>query len=900
MARSFWAWLTRSRSTKSFRKRCQLQVELLETRALPSGFTPQYVILPQSSGGATHYSSPGPTGLTPTQIRHAYGFDQIMFGSVPGDGRGTTIAIVDAYDDPKIANDLHQFDVAFGLPDPVFTKVNQSGGSTMPAANGGWSSEIALDVEWSHAIAPQAKILLVEANDSSFTNLFAAISYAAKQPGVVAVSMSFGGGEFSSETSYDSTFKTPAGHTGVTFIDSSGDSGAPTSYPAASPNVLSVGGTTLNVDSAGNIQSESAWSGSGGGISAYETQPAYQKGIVTQTTTRRANPDVSYDADPYTGFPVYDSYNNGTAAPWSQFGGTSDAAPQWAGLMAIVAQGRIQNGLAALDGASQTIPKLYGLPAADFHDITSGTSTGSPNYSATASYDLVTGRGTPVANQIVADLVGQPAASTSLQVSVPVSSTAGSAFAITVTALNSNGTTNTGYLGSVHFTSSDPLAVLPADYTFTSTDKGVHNFSVTLKSAGSDSITVTDKANSGIAGSGTVTVNPSTATKLAFGQQPTSTAVGGTISPAVTVRVLDAYGNLATGDNSDTITLAIGTNPVGGVLSGTTSITVSGGVATFSDLSISKLGNGYTLKASSGLLTAATSATFNITVATSIIEDFETIASDWNISGFGDATAYQYSGSAHDGAYGLDLYSGNDWLYRDDSAVHVKAGDTISVWFAFDYAADGRAYFGFGAGAGGTLSLVAAPNSGQLILQQNLNYGFTNLAVVSQSYLANHWYRLEVDWGTSGKIVGKLFDSNGTTLLKSVTATTKAITSGGIAFRATGDDKYFDTVTASYGVNSFAVSAGNLPGYALGFADGSAPQFTQMWQVFTGGPSVAGSGMGEAHVRQDGQQHSQTFGQADPFASQSLESYFAHYSQTRNSTGWGGWAEELAQDCFAE
>src|SRR5207237_345698 len=155
---------------------------------------------------------------------------------VAGDGAGTTIAIVDAYDDPKIANDLHQFDVAWGLPDPVFTKVNQTGGTTYPAANGGWASEIALDVEWAHAIAPKANILLVEASSNSYANLFAAVQYAAKQPGVVAVSMSFGGGEFSGETSYDSVFLTPSGHNGVTFIASSGDSGAPVSYPAGSPN----------------------------------------------------------------------------------------------------------------------------------------------------------------------------------------------------------------------------------------------------------------------------------------------------------------------------------------------------------------------------------------------------------------------------------------------------------------------------------------------------------------------------------------------------------------------------------------------------------------------------------------------------------------------------------------
>ena len=136
--------------------------------------------------------------------------------------------------------------------------------------------------------------------------------------------------------------------------------------------------------------------------------------------------------------------------------------------------------------------------------------------------------------------------------------------------------------------------------------------------------------------------------------------------------------------------------------------------------------------------------------------------------------------------------------------AQVARGDTISVWLQFAGSADGRAYFGFGASAGGTLSIVAAPNTGQLILQNNVGWNFTQLAAVNQSYLPNHWYRLEVDWGTSGTIVGKLFDSNGTTLLNSVTAATNAITSGGIAFRAIGSDKYWDTVTAQYGVNNFA------------------------------------------------------------------------------------------------
>jgi hypothetical protein len=972
-------------------------------------------------GGATPLGSPGPTGYTPAQIQHAYGFDKISFsnGTVAGDGTGSTIAIVDAYDDPNIASDLKKFDAAFGLPDPVFNKYDQNGGTSYPVADSGWITEIALDVEWAHAVAPKATIDLFEANSATFSDLLTAVQTAASTTGVNVVSMSWGGGEFFGENTYDSYFTTPAGHGGVTFVAASGDSGAPPIFPAISVNVLAVGGTTLpNLDSAGNYTSETGWSGSGGGTSAVESQPSYQSGVVTQSSSLRANPDVSYDADPNTGFPVYDSYNNGTSAPWGQWGGTSDAAPQWAGLIAIADQGRAQAGLGSLDSASQTLPKLYKLSASDFHDITSGTSTGSPHFSAGTGYDLVTGLGTPIANLVVSDLVGQSStAANHFGVSAPSASTAGSSFNVTVTALNSSGNTDTGYTGTVHFTSGDTAAGLPGDYKFTTADAGSHTFTFTLDTAGNESVTATDTITSSITGSATVSVSPAAASQLAFGQQPTTAVVNKNITPAVTVRELDAFGNLETGDNSAQVSLVIGTNPAGGVLSGTIPVTVSGGVATFSDLSINQIGNGYTLTASSNGLTSATSSSFNITApvathysvsapssstagtsfsvtvtaldasnnvvpgyagtvhftstdpltvppgnyafltgdagshtftftldtagsqtitatdsnngsitgsatvtvspaaatklvfgqqpsitvvnktitpavtvreldafgnletgdntspvtlaiganpasgvlsgtttvnvsggvatfsnlsinqignaytltassgsltkatsssfnilsATRLIEGFET-SDTWNIVGNSFISGFLSTAAAHDGTYGLVQQNNNEWIYRSDSAAQVQAGDTISVWLKFSGTADGRAYFAFGASSTGTLSLVAAPNTGQLIIQSNLGYGFSNLAAVNQTYQPNHWYRLEVDWGTSGKIVGKLFDSDGTTLLKSVTATTTAITSGGIGFRGTGHNKYWDTVTDTPGVNNFAVPGPNNPG----------------------------------------------------------------------------------------
>jgi hypothetical protein len=228
--------------------------------------------LARDGGVSPMGSTAAPTGMTPTQICQAYGFNTLSFGSTAATGAGTTIAIVDAYDDPNIASDLHSFDQYFGLPDPPsFTKVNQTGGSTPSATDDVWATEIVLDVQWSHAVAPGANILLVEANSDSDSDLYTAVSYASHTSGVVAVSMSWGGSESSGETAYDSDFTTPSGHPGVTFLASSGDDGAPPSNPAASPNVVSVGGTSLYLTAQDNYSSESGWSGSGGGVSSYES-----------------------------------------------------------------------------------------------------------------------------------------------------------------------------------------------------------------------------------------------------------------------------------------------------------------------------------------------------------------------------------------------------------------------------------------------------------------------------------------------------------------------------------------------------------------------------------------------------------------------------------------------------
>jgi subtilase family serine protease len=251
--------------------------------------------------------------------------------------------------------------------------------------NTGWGLEENLDVEWAHAIAPGAKILLVEAASDSGPNLMAAVSYAASQPNVVAVSMSWGGAEFSDESKYDSDFSGSI----TEFFAAAGDDGHAASWPAASSKVIAVGGTSLNLNSNGSLISEEAWSGSGGGISKYIAEPAWQQSYgINNSTGKRAIPDVSYNADPDSGYPVYDSYGHTKANSWLIVGGTSAGTPQWAAIQAI--------------GKSTDAAKLYSNAKSKsanqyFRDITSG-SNGSCKIlcAAGTGYDFVTGLGSPL------------------------------------------------------------------------------------------------------------------------------------------------------------------------------------------------------------------------------------------------------------------------------------------------------------------------------------------------------------------------------------------------------------------------------------------------------------------------------------------------------------------------
>ena len=280
-------------------------------------------------------------------------------------------------------------------------KVNQTGGSSFPGTDVGWSQEISLDVEWAHALAPGAGILLVEANNSDSNNLLAAVQFARTQANVSVVSMSWGTPEAFGETGNDSIFRTPSGHTGITFLASTGDTGQPGTYPAFSPNVVAVGATQLTLDGSSNYASEIGWNESGGGISKQEGKPGYQSS-VTQSASHRTIPDVAFNGSTSSGVSILDSFAEGASTPWIGVAGTSFSVLGWAAMVAIADQGRVFRGLSTLDGATQTLPMLYQFSNSDFHDITSGNN----GTDAGAGYDLVTGLGTPVANRMVGDLVG--------------------------------------------------------------------------------------------------------------------------------------------------------------------------------------------------------------------------------------------------------------------------------------------------------------------------------------------------------------------------------------------------------------------------------------------------------------------------------------------------------------
>jgi subtilase family serine protease len=340
---------------------------------------------------------PAGNGYGPSQFQSAYN----LTSASAADGSGTTVAVVDAYNDPSAASDLANYRSSAGLPALTagqFTQYNQNGAtSPLPATapvNDDWTLEESLDVDMVSAICPLCKIDLVEANDDTSNGLFIAEETAATTLGAKYISNSWGGSESSADLSMDSQY---FGVSGVVYTASAGDSdfAAGVIYPATSPNVVSVGGTTLNTSTNARGWTETVWNttqgseGTGSGCSAFEPQPSWQASIssLTAACSDRVDNDVAADADPNTGAAVYDT-SNGNGG-WLEVGGTSESSPIIASVFALAAN----NG----NGGNNAADSIY-THTANLYDVTSGNNgTCSPSILCTAGtgWDGPTGWGTP-------------------------------------------------------------------------------------------------------------------------------------------------------------------------------------------------------------------------------------------------------------------------------------------------------------------------------------------------------------------------------------------------------------------------------------------------------------------------------------------------------------------------
>ncbi|QDO05080.1 peptidase S8 [Streptomyces sp. S1D4-23] len=350
-----------------------------------------------ASGRMSPFTTGSPTtaGFVPSDLRSAY-----KLGGTSGSGR--TVAIVDAMDDPKAESDLAAYRHAYGLPscttaNGCFRKVNQSGhASPLPSGDYGWAEEISLDLDMVSATCPGCHILLVEAKSANAPDLMRAEDTAATTPGVVSISNSWGGPEDNTITSFDSHFK----HPGVAITASSGDSGYGASWPASSPYVTAVGGTSLSKASNARGWTEKTWSGAGSGCSAYEAKPSWQH---DSGCAKRTVADVAAVADPNTGVAVNDTYNSCGGAllcdtelqlglaqgadGWVEVGGTSVSSPIIASVYALAGN------TAQVVGGSY--PYSHKSALNDVASGSNGSCGGSYLCTAGPGYDGPTGLGTP-------------------------------------------------------------------------------------------------------------------------------------------------------------------------------------------------------------------------------------------------------------------------------------------------------------------------------------------------------------------------------------------------------------------------------------------------------------------------------------------------------------------------
>ena len=304
-------------------------------------------------------------------------------------GGSRAIAVVDAYDDPTAAADLQRFSKQFGLPKAKFSIVYATSIRPPVDPTGGWELEESLDIEWTHAMAPHAKIILVEARSNTLGDLLQAEDVASKlvaSAGGGEVSNGWGGDEFPGESTLDWHFAKPK----VVYVAASGDA-AGVEYPATSPNVVAAGGTSIMRDpTTGAFLGETAWQLTGGGPSAFEDRPDYQDVISGIVGDVRGTPDMSLDGDPNSGAWVYNSNPTGGHQGWFIVGGTSLSSAALAGV--INAAG---NFYSSTNAELTAVYGNLGNPS-DFRDITTGTCGPYIAYEAVMGWDFCTGVGSPL------------------------------------------------------------------------------------------------------------------------------------------------------------------------------------------------------------------------------------------------------------------------------------------------------------------------------------------------------------------------------------------------------------------------------------------------------------------------------------------------------------------------
>ncbi|NYE62784.1 hypothetical protein FHW58_004003 [Duganella sp. 1224] len=515
---------------------------------------------------------------TPAQIRAAYGlptlpssFSNLSAAQAAQLGAGQTIYIVDAQHNPNVAAELSAFNAKFGLPAcasktiatnaslPLATASSSAcelsvvystaaGGMTAsaPAYDAGWATEIALDVQWAHATAPLARIVLIETASASYDNLLGGVRLA-NNLGAGIVSMSFGGSESSGTSAADSVFSAA----NMTYLAATGDSGAGVAWPSVSPKVLAVGGTTLSYS--GGTRSEVVWSGTGGGVSAYVATPAYQSTAVPGmgVALRRTVADVAFNADPNSGQYVAVIPSGSATVKWSSVGGTSLATPQWAGLIAVANALRAVNGKAALatpHAALYTnIATVPGTYAASFADITKGSHGSCGACGGEVGYDQATGLGTPNATALLSTLSGLTVQTAPVVTSATINGKVGTALSFTASVTASN---------AVSYT----LGGAPAGMAISGA--GVVSWATPV--AGTYNVTVTARdSKTGLSGQGVYTV------VIAAGTTSTTTGVSGG-GPVIKASAMSGVagralsGTISITDNSSkSITVSISGAPLG-------------------------------------------------------------------------------------------------------------------------------------------------------------------------------------------------------------------------------------------------------------------------------------------------------------------------------------------------